>query len=413
VAVRLPTVDRDGRLVLAAKSLRGFAFGLNSVAIGLFMAEVHLPIEQVGLILSASIVGSIGLTLVVMLWGDRIGRRRLLVAGSGLMVLTALVPLLADHGILIALIGLTGMLAVTGRESAGLQTVDQALLPQTAPERDWTSLFVIYELLSAATSGLGALSLGLAPVVAGWLALSGGAAYAPAFVACALAGLVAAGLAGGISPASEVGRPRRAVFAVHRSRRVVLLLSVLFGVDSFSGGFVVQSFLAYWFTTRFGAPPVVIGSVFAAGNILSAVSMPLAVWIAARIGLIRTMVFTHLPANAAWFLLAISPSLEVATLLYLAKSVVDSMDVPTRSAYTMAVVDPDERTATAGITGLARSTSMSVGPLFSSLFLVPLGIGVPLIACGVLKFAYDLSLFGLFRSRPTPGEIRRAHEPSA
>jgi MFS family permease len=205
-----------------------------------------------------------------------------------------------------------------------------------------------------------------------------------------------------------VARSRRAVFAVRRSRRVVLLLSLLFGLDAFAGGFVVQSFLAYWFTTRFAAPPAVIGSIFAAGNILSAVSMPLAAWIAARIGLIRTMVFTHLPANAVWFLLAVSPSLALATLLYLAKSVVDSMDVPTRSAYTMAVVDPDERTATAGITGLARATSMSVGPLFSSLFLVPFGIGVPLMACGLLKFAYDLSLFGLFRSRPTPDELQRA-----
>jgi MFS family permease len=194
---------------------------------------------------------------------------------------------------------------------------------------------------------------------------------------------------------------------VRRSRAIVARLSLLFGLDSFAGGLVVQSFLAYWFATRFGLPAATIGALFFGGSLLSAASFPVAAWLAARIGLVNTMVFTHIPASVLLIGMAISPEVWLASLLYLLRAALSSMDVPTRQSYTMAVVDPEERTATAGVTGFARSVAQAAGPLLAGGLLVPLGLGVPLIASGVLKVSYDLGLFALFRRHPAPGETER------
>jgi MFS family permease len=193
-------------------------------------------------------------------------------------------------------------------------------------------------------------------------------------------------------------------FAIHRSRRTVALLSGLFSLDALAGGFVVQSYLAFWFAERFGAEAGSVGLLFAAGNVLAAISFPVAAWLASRIGLIRTMVFSHIPANLFLVGAALAPTLPLAVVLVLARAALSSMDVPARQAYTMAVVDPDERTATAGVTSLTRSVGHSLGPGLAGALLVPIGIGAPLIAGGILKMAYDLSLYALFRSRPTPDE---------
>ena len=181
------------------------------------------------------------------------------------------------------------------------------------------------------------------------------------------------------------------------------MLSALFSLDALAGGFVVQSYLAFWFAERFGADPGAVGALFAICNVLAAVSFPVAAWLARRIGLIRTMVFTHIPANLFLIGAAVAPTLPVAVVLILARAALSSMDVPARQSYTMAVVDPAERTSTAGVTSLARSTGHMLGPALAAAFLIPIGIGAPLVVGGVLKIAYDVSLYALFRSRPTPG----------
>ncbi|HSM38233.1 MAG TPA: MFS transporter [Candidatus Limnocylindrales bacterium] len=398
---------------MAAKVFRGFAFGLNSVVLGLYLAALDLPGAVIGLVLSAALAGTLALTLVIAVWGDRIGRRRLLVIGSALMVLSALIPLVGANPLLLVFIGLTGMVAVTSSESTGLQSVDQAVLPQTVPDRQRTAGFALYNLLAAAASALGALAVGPMVALGNELGLGTAGVYAPAFVVYAIAGLASTGLTLTLDRQVEVGERLERRFAIHRSRRTVAMLSGLFSLDALAGGFVVQSYLAFWLAARFAADPSTVGAVFAAANVLAALSFPVAAWLAGRIGLIRTMVFSHIPANLFLIGSALAPVLPLAIALMLARAALSSMDVPARQSYTMAVVDPDERTATAGVTSVARSVGQVIGPALAGALLVPIGIGAPLIAGGVLKTVYDVSLYAFFRGRPTPDEVERQSSSSA
>jgi MFS family permease len=400
----LPELDANGWRLVGAKIFRGYAFGLNAVVLGLYLADLQLPPEIIGLVLSAALLGTLGLTLVIALFGDRIGRRRLLVIGSALMLLSALIPLVGANPVVLALIGLSGMVAVTSSESTGLQSVDQAALPQTVAGTQRTAAFAFYNLVAAAASAVGALSVGPFVALGVALGLGGAAVHAPAFVAYALAGLLSTLLTLALDRRVEVGQRLERGFAIRRSRRTVAMLSALFSLDALAGGFVVQSYLAFWFAERWAADPGAVGLLFAASNVLAALSFPVAAWLAARIGLIRTMVFSHIPANLFLIGAALAPSLPAAVVLMLARAALSSMDVPARQSYTMAVVDPDERTAPAGVTSLARSVGQVLGPALAGALLVPLGIGAPLVAGGVLKTTYDLSLYAFFRSRPTPEE---------
>jgi MFS family permease len=409
----LPELDANGWRLVAAKVFRGYAFGLNAVVLGLYLADLQLAPEVIGLVLSAALLGTLGLTLVIALFGDRIGRRRLLVIGSGLMLLSAVIPLVGANPVVLALIGLSGMVAVTSSESTGLQSVDQAALPQTVSATQRTAAFALYNLVAAAASAIGALSVGPFVALGQALGLEGAAVHAPAFVAYAAAGLVSTLLTLALDRRVEVGQRLERGFAIRRSRRTVAMLSALFSLDALAGGFVVQSYLAFWFAARWAADPGGVGLLFAASNVLAALSFPVAAWLASRIGLIRTMVFSHIPANLFLIGAALASSLPAAILLMLARAALSSMDVPARQSYTMAVVDPDERTATAGVTSLARSIGQVLGPALAGALLVPLGIGAPLVAGGILKTTYDLSLFAFFRSRPTPEEVNAKAAPQA
>jgi MFS family permease len=400
----LPDLDANGWRLVGAKLFRGFAFGLNAVVLGLYLAALHLDSAVIGLVLSAALAGTLALTLVITLWGDRIGRRRLLVIGSGLMLLSAVIPLVGANPVLLVLIGLSGMVAVTSSESTGLQSVDQAVLPQTVPDRQRTAAFALYNVVAAAASAIGALSVGPMVALGESLGLSGAATYGPAFVAYAAAGLASTLLTATLDQRVEVGARLERGFAIRRSRGIVTMLSGLFAVDAFAGGFVVQSYLAFWFAARFDADPSTVGTLFAASNLLAALSFPAAAWLASRIGLIRTMVFSHIPSNLFLVGAAVAPTLPLAVVLMLGRAALSSMDIPARQSYAMSVVDPEERTATAGVTSVARSIGQVIGPVVAGAFLVPMGVGLPLIAGGLVKTGYDLSLYVLFHSRLTPEE---------
>jgi predicted MFS family arabinose efflux permease len=322
------------------------------------------------------------------------------------MVLAALVPVVHGHPFVLIVIGLTGMVAVTSNESTGLHSIDQAILPQTVAERDRTTAFALYSVVAFGATAVGSLSVGPLTALGAAAGLAGADRFAPAFLVYAAAGIVAALLASRLDRTAEVGERVERGFAIRRSRAIVARLSVLFAVDSFAGGLVVQSFLAYWFAQRFALDPASIGLLFAAGSVVGAASFPIAAWLGNRFGLIRTMVFTHIPGSLLLIAMALVPddAAPLAAALYLGRALLSSMDVPTRQSYVMAVVDPSERTATAGVTSLARSASQSVAPVVAGALLLPLGLGAPLIACGALKIAYDVALFGLFRARPAPGE---------
>jgi MFS family permease len=407
----LPPLDRNGRLVILGKAFRAFGFGLNSVVLGLYLVERGLDPTAIGTVLAAALLGTTLLTLVIALFGDRLGRRRVLAAGGGLMLLALFVPLAGGNVVLLALIASSGMVAVTANENTGLQSLDQAILPQTTEPGQRTAAFALYGLIASVAVALGGLAVGPLVALGSGFGLAGADAFAPAFVVYALAGLGTIAAATAMTPAAEPARPEtdalavaRRRFGIHRSRRPVLGLSLLFGLDAFAGGLIVQSFLAIWFSRSFGLEPAAIGALFFAGNLLAAASYPAAAWLSARIGLIRTMVFTHIPSSVLLMAMTVVPWAPAAALLYLGRAAISSMDIPARQSYTMAIVDPDERTATAGVTSLARSTAQIAGPLLAAA-LVPIGLGVPLVVCGALKIGYDLLLFGAFRARPAPEEM--------
>jgi MFS family permease len=410
----IPRLDRNGRIVVAARTLRSFAYGLNSVALGLYLAALGLPPEQIGLVFSAAFAGALGLTIVIAGWGDRIGRRRLLMAGSALMITAALVPAVSREPVLLAIIALSGMVAVNANESTGLQTVDQALLPQSVPDSQRTAAFALYNLLASAAAAIGALSVALLPLLGGALNLGGVDIYAPAFLIYAVIGVLTLILHSRLDAQAEAGERLERRLAIDKSRPIVARLSALFGLDSFASSLAVQSFLAYFLAARFAMEPPTVGALFFVAGILTTISFPIAAWLAARIGLIATMVFTHIPSSLFLIGLAIAPNPVVAAACLLGRAALASMDVPARQSYTMAVVEPRERTATAGVTSLARAVSQVPGPAIAGSLLVPLGLGVPLIVTGALKITYDLLLYAMFRRTPAPEEeARRRWRPGA
>jgi MFS family permease len=400
----MPALDRNGWLIVGARAIRSFAFGLGSVALGLYLAELGLAAGEVGLVLSAALAGTLLLTLAITLWGDRLGRRRILVAGSLLMALAALLPVAGSQPALLAAIALAGMLAVTSNESTGLQTVDQAVLPQSVAAGERTAAFALYNTLAGIGAALGAAALGVLPALAVSLGTTGAQVYLPAFGIYALSGLLSAILHRRLDPRVETGERVARRLAIDRSRGIVLRLAALFSLDSLAGSLVVHSFLAYYFVVRFAADAASLGLLFGAGAVLTTASFPVAAWLARRIGLVRTMVFTHIPSSVFLIGIALTGELWLAALLYLGRAALSSMDVPARQSYTMAVVEPAERTATAGVTSLARSVAQVPGPTIAGALLVPLGLGAPLIATGLLKIAYDVLLYALFRMHPAPEE---------
>lgn len=410
----VPPLDRNGQLVLVGKAVRAFAFGLGSVVLGVYLVELGLGAAAVGAVLSAALVGTTILTLGIALFGDRIGRRRILGIGGALMLLALVIPLVGADPLFLVLIALTGMVAVTSNESSGLQSLDQAILPQTTDDRHRTAAFATYGVTASIAAAVGALAVGPLTALGTALGLAGAARFWPAFAAYAVAGaamvVVARAMDRGAEPAApppaeDAAAVARRRFGVHKSRHAVARLSLLFGLDALGGGLVVQSFLAIWFTEVFGLSVGAVGALFFAGNLLTAASYPVAAWLAGRIGLIRTMVFTHIPASLLLVGMTLVPWAGVAAVLYLARAFVSSMDVPTRQSYTMAIVDPDERTATAGLTSVVRSVSQSAGPLLAAVLVtLPMGLSAPLVACAGLKITYDVALYVGFRGRPPPEE---------
>jgi MFS family permease len=402
----LPNLDTNGWRLLAGKAFRAFGFGLSSVVLGLYFAAIDLSPAVIGIVLSAALAGTTVLTLIIMIWGDKVGRRRLLIIGSALMLVPVFIPLVGANPIALVAIGLSGMVAVTSNESTGLQSIDQAILPQTVPPHQRTAAFALYNVVASTASAAGALMVGPVVTASGAAGLDGPMRYGPPFAVFAASGLAAAILVGTLDHRAEVRVRVDRGFAIQRSRRTVVSLSSLFAVDALAGGFVVQSYLAFWFASRFSVDDSTIGLLFAASSILAALSFPVAVWLAAHIGLINTMVLTHIPASLSLALMAFVPELGPAIALFLIRSAFMFMDVPTRQSYTMAIVDADERTATAGITSLARSGAQMIAPAIAGSILVPLGFGVPLLAAGLLMTSYDVALFAVFRNQRPPEEAQ-------
>jgi MFS family permease len=395
-------LGRDRALIFATRAVRMFGYGLVSVVLVLYLAAIGLSGAAIGIVLALTLLGDAAVSLWLTTHADRVGRRRVLLAGALLMVAAAAGFAASTWLPVIVVAATVGVISPSGNEVGPFLAVEQAALTQVTPDTNRTTLFAWFNLVGSFATAAGALAGG---ALAGGLIASGMAAadgYRLVIVAYAFVGLALAGLFSLVSPNVEVqDAPDLSIsrrLGLHRSQRTVARLSVLFGLDAFGGGFVVQSLVAYWFHLRFGADPALIGGVLFAANLLAGISALVAGRIAARIGLIETMVVTHLPSNVLLILVPLMPTLPLAVAVLLARFSISQMDVPTRQSYTMAVVDPDERSAAAGITGIARSIGASVSPLIAAPLVATAALaGLPFVLAGGLKIAYDLLLWRSFR----------------
>ena len=401
----------DARLLFATRIARMFGYGLLSVVLVLYLVALGISGVMVGVILTLTLLGDAAISLWLTTHADRLGRRRILIAGAGLMLLAGIVFAVARDPWILLVAATIGVISPSGNEVGPFLAVEQASLSQTLPDRERTRVFGWYSLVGSLATAGGALAAGFVAQAIQGSGASELDSYRAIVIGYAMIGVGLAALFARLSSAIEVPAPPETSVAtrlgLHRSRGIVLRLSALFSLDAFAGGFVMQSLIAYWFHLRFGADPVALGAIFFGANVLAGFSALAAARIAARIGLINTMVFTHLPSNVLLILVPLMPNLQLAVGVLLARFAISQMDVPTRQSYTIAVVDPDERSAAAGVTGIARSLGAAISPSLATPLLqsVPLA-GLPFIIGGGLKILYDLLVLRAFSAIHPPEEMR-------
>jgi MFS family permease len=410
-------LTRDGWLLFATRFIRLFAYGALSVVLVFYLVGLGLREAQIGLLLTATLIGDTAVSLYLTTRADRIGRRRMLVIGAALMAGAGLAFAFTANWWLLLVAGTIGVISPSGHEVGPFLSIEQAALSHVVADRSRTGVFAWYTLAGSLATALGALAAGASARVVRPAAIQEAGTYRPVVLLYALLGLVLAIVFSRLSGATEAAtlgekRAFRATLAgfsgLHRSSAVVSRLSLLFALDSFGGGFVVQSFAAYWFHLRFGADPSTLGTVFFVANVLAGLSALAASRLAERFGLINTMVATHLPSNVLLILVPLMPTMPLAVAVLFMRFSVSQMDVPTRQSYVMAVVVPEERSAAAGITGVARTIGAAIPPMFVGvMFARPAWINWPFFIAGTLKIAYDLLLYRAFANIRPPEEMRR------
>ncbi len=387
-----------------ARALRGFGDGFAIIILPVYLSAIGFSPQQIGIVASASLLGTAALTLITGFIAPRYELRNLFLAGAGLIVFTGLLFPAAQSIAPVLLIAFIGSINPSAGDLGMLIPLEHALLTKETADRDRTSVFAKYSLIGALTSAVGSLAAALPEILTshGWQRLI---AIKLMFYGYAALGLLAAFLYRQLprdhSHAANVPKT-----ALGPSRNIVYRLAALFSMDAFAGGFVVQSLLALWLFQRFDLSLEAASLYFFGSSLLGAFSFPVAAWLARRIGLINTMVFTHIPSSLCLIAAAFSSSLTVVLSLLLIRSALSQMDVPTRSSYVMAVVTPAERTAAASVTAVPRSLASSISPAIAGFMLAGPFSGLPLVICGCLKIGYDLALLGMFRHTKPPEELR-------
>lgn len=411
-----PSLSGDARRVLAAQALRAFGYGFGAVLLGATLDDRGFTATQVGLVLTAVVAGTVLASIGVARYGDRLGRRRVYVALYLALAVVGVVFTAAGPLWALMLVALSGALSTEVVESGPFTSLEQAMLSSELQGHQRVQGFGIYNAVATAAGALGALAAGLPDVVHGaWADAPANERWFLVFVPVALAGAaIAASLSGDVEAPRlrlSAGDELVAASGLGPSKPTIVRLAGLFAVDSFGGGFVVQAFIAYWLTTRFGASIGVLGVLFFAVGILQAVSFLCAPLLARRYGLLNTMVFTHLPSNMLLAAMAFAPSLPVAVTLLLARVTLSQMDVPTRQAYVMALVEPDERTAAAAYTNTARYVVRPIGPLLAGAA-SSIALGLPFLLAGGIKGIYDVILWRWFRSVDLPDKTTEPVGPA-
>lgn len=403
------STKRDIVLLFTTRTLRLFGYGSLSVVLALYLEESGFGGFFMGLLFSLTLVGDAGISLLLTTTADRFGRKKTLIIGAALMMLAGIVFIVTSNPTLLIVAAIVGVISPSGNEIGPFLPVEQAMLSQLVTREQRTGVFAWYGLIGSFATAFGALAGGFLTKQLQTGGMSALDSYRVILLGYAIIGGILALVFTVLSAACEAARSTSSAapesrFGLHKSRGVVVKLSMLFSLDAFAGGFVLQSFMAYWFHLRFGADEAMLGSIFFGANLLAGVSALLAVPLAKKIGLIRTMVFTHLPSNVLLILVPLMPNFALAISMLLLRFSISQMDVPTRQAYTMSVVDPDERSAAAGITGIARSVGASISPVVAGAML-SLFMGGPFIVAGGLKIVYDLILYRSFKASNVSDEM--------
>jgi len=400
-------VSKDLLLINAAACLRSFTFGLTGVVLGIYLFRVGLSSFNIGMVIAAGLAGSALATVGVAAKADRAGRRRTLIVLSLLGTMGALALALTPRVPLLLLMAFVGMLNGTGTDRSAAFSLEQAIIPGLVPGTSRTWGLSWYNIVLDTAGSLGALAAALPLLLQRWLALPLLTSYRAVFFGCALLGVVGALIYPFASAAVEVSKSATEADPHPISpaaKKVVTKLAALFSFDAFGGGFLTDALVAYWFFRRFGVAEESLGVLFFAVHLLNAASHLGAAWLARRIGLVNTMVFTHLPSSLFLVAAAFAPSLKVAVLLFLCREALVEMDVPTRQSYVAAVVLPNERTFASGVTNLARNIFWAIGSSVAGFLMQNVAFSAPLVIGGGAKISYDLLLYRAFRKLKPPEE---------
>ena len=415
-------LSKDGKLLLVARTIRTFAYGFLSVVLAIYLKLIGLGDLYIGLILTATLVNSVIFTLIASFYADRIGRRKTLIVYAALMSLSGAIFFVTTNYIALIVSALIGTINVTGTETGAFLSIEQAILPQTSNDiKKRNTLYAIYNMVGTFAMSAGILLSGLPRIFVQHYGLNQIESIRPLFLLYSIIGLGVLGIYFLVSKRLEIdlgtgdnnnnqkiitnlSKPVRQALSP-KSKEIVGKLSALFAIDSFGGGFVIQGIVSFWFFTKFGADLTNLSYIFSVAGVLTAFSFLVSAKIADRIGLINTMVFTHIPSNILLILAAFAPTFPLAIALYLARMALSQMDVPARQSYIVAAVNEDERTAAAGITNISRNVSQSISPSLAGYILQSLSyISAPLVIGGVLKIAYDIALYFNFKNKEKSDE---------
>lgn len=392
------------RLLYAAALLRAAATAMGGVLMGFHLAALRLDAAAIGAVVGAGLAGVAAGGLLATVAGDRLGRRRLLAALSlvgagGIVVLAA-----TSTPLVLAVAAFVGMVNGMGRDRGASVILDQAILPQAAPDEERTFVLAWYGIAQDAGHATGSLLAGLPIVLRALLAVDEPASLRLALLGPALLLIVAACCYALLPAAVETPDGVARTSVTPESRRILWRISSLFALDAIGGGFLTSALLSYFFFERFGATEAAIGALFFGARVLNAASHWIAAWLARRFGLVNTMVFTHVPSSLLLVTVAFAPSFPVAAALFLLREGLVEMDVPTRTSYVLAVVRPEERTLASGVTNLVRLGGWAASPFVAGALMTGGSLAAPLVVGAAMKLAYDAMLYASFRGLPPPEE---------
>lgn len=397
------TATADGRKLIATRSVRAFVDGMVYVILPGFLLALGLSGVQIGAVVTASLLGSAVTTILVGIYGHRIAPARLLAMAALLMCATGVAFGFASSFIALLFIGVIGTMNPSAGDVSAFLPLEQSSLSASVSDTDRTAMFALYNLSGSLVGSIGALCA----AVPMWLAHTKNRSelfgYRITFSVYTFAGLIVFAIYRRMSSTSQV-KPTGTKSALGDSRRIIFKLAALFSLDSFGGGFAVQSIFALWIFRRFDLSVSALGVVFFVTGTLSAISSLLSVRIAKRIGLVRTMVFTHIPASVLLIGVALSPNVWLAVTLFILRGLLSQMDVPVRSSYVMAVVEPSERAAAASVTNVPRSLASALPPIVAGWMLDQSRFAWPLLICAACKIIYDFLLLWQFRHIRPPEE---------